>query len=338
MIAADARVGAGASRIPDSPVDGRNMSKEQRSRLFVLGSYVRALCLRVGSLPRPGESLLASDMLLDHGGKGLNLGIGAHRLGAEVALLLAAGRDAAGDAVHDVLQAEGLSADHLLRLDAPSGHGIGFVDDQGNNCIAVYPGANGLLGPAEVSAAAAAIAAADLVCAQMEIPEAAIMAAFAAARHAGVATLLNAAPYRPLSAELLRLTDTLILNAGEAECWLALPAGSLNSRAAAEAVTRAMMYPFTGRLVITLGAQGCVAHEADDRIHAQAALPVNAVDTVGAGDAFCAGLAVALADGRDMSDALLRAVACGAIVCAGTGVLARLPDAAAVAGLLGQYS
>ncbi|MGH8443776.1 MAG: PfkB family carbohydrate kinase [Solimonas sp.] len=305
-------------------------------RLFVLGSYVQALCLQVATLPRPGESLLAQSMQLEAGGKGLNLAIGARRLGAEVDVLVAAGRDAAGDALHGLLQAEGIATGHLLRVDAPSGHGIGFIDAHGQNSIAVYPGANAWLGAVEVRAAGTAIAAADLVCAQMEIAEAAIVAAFAEARRAGVATLLNAAPYRPLPAALLALIDTLVLNAREAESWLGLDSGSLADRETAVAALGVVPAAFAGRLVVTLGAQGCVSREADGSVLRQAAFAVEAVDTVGAGDAFCAGLAVALGAGRDIRSALREAAACGAIVCAGAGVLDHLPDRDAVLRRLGE--
>jgi ribokinase len=302
--------------------------------LFVLGSFVQALCLRVPALPGRGESLTAEALDAGPGGKGFNLAVGARRLGAAVEVLIAVGADAGGDWAAALLRQEGIATGHLLRLDAPTGQGVGLIDPRGDNCIAVYPGANALLQPAHVAAAASAIAAAGLVCAQFEIPEPPILAAFELARRHGVPTLLNAAPYRPLSPQLLRLTDTLVLNASEAACWLGLEPRQLDTIAAARAQLQALRPPAPGRIVITHGAQGCVARDAGGEILQQPAFAVEVVDSTGAGDAFCAGLACALVQGRGLAQSLRVASACGALTCTRLGVLPALPDAAALQRLL----
>jgi ribokinase len=303
----------------------------QQPILFVLGSYVQALCMRVRSLPQAGESVLAHSLDVSPGGKGFNMAVGARRLGADVRLLMAVGRDEAGDLAARQLQAERISCEHLLRLPLPTGRGVGLINEVGENCIAVYPGANSQLDSGHVAAAIGSIARSQLVCAQFEIGEAAVISAFRAARQHGAATLLNAAPYRPLSATLAALTDTLVLNAREAETWLGLGAETLVDAHHCDAALRALpLPPGIGRIVITLGAHGCVAREAGGALVHQRAFAIEAVDTIGAGDAFCAGLAVALALGLPLPLALRRAAACGALVCAGAGVLQVLPDADAV--------
>lgn len=307
----------------------------QQPILFVLGSYVQALCLRVALLPHPGESVLAEGLDLSPGGKGFNMAVGARRLGADVRLLMAVGRDEAGNEAMRRLQAEQIACDHLLRLPVPTGRGVGLINAFGENTIAVYPGANAELDTGHVAAATSAIASAQLVCAQFEIGEAAVVAAFRTARQHGVATLLNAAPYRPLSTTLAALTDTLVLNAREAETWFGLEAETLVSARRCETALRVLPLPAgIGRIVVTLGADGCFARDLDGSFHHQPAFAVQATDTIGAGDAFCAGLAVSLAR-RDSLDVALRyAAACGAIVCSGSGVLEMLPDADVVARLM----
>lgn len=309
------------------------MIKEpQRPGLFVLGSFVQALCLRVPALPGRGESLTADALDAGPGGKGFNLAVGAHRLGATVETLIAVGDDAGGDWAAMLLREEGIPTRHLLRLDAPTGQGVGLIDPRGDNCIAVYPGANALLGAAHVAAAAPAIARAGLVCAQFECPDPPILAAFALARRHGVPTLLNAAPYRPLGAELLALTDILVLNASEAACWLALPAEGLDI--AGTVAARLRDTPQPQRVVVTLGAEGCIARDAGGEILRQPAFAVNVVDSTGAGDAFCAGLASALVRGESLEHSLRIASACGALTCTRLGVLPALPDVLAVRRLL----
>ncbi|MFE1601898.1 ribokinase [Methylobacterium sp. ID0610] len=299
--------------------------------LFVLGSFVAACSATVARLPRPGETLEAGSFRLDPGGKGLNLAVGARRLGARVDGLLAVGRDLFGDMAEAALRRAGLPAAMLHRTDAPTGAGIGFVDAEGENCIAVFPGANAELGPAAVARAAGRLVRAGFVLAQFEIGTAPVAEAFRRARAAGVATLLNPSPFRPVPAALLADTTVLVLNATEAAALrddLGLPGESW------EALIAALLARGPRIVVVTLGAGGALAREADGPLLAQPAIPVTAVDTIGAGDAFTAGLAVALAAGRPLGEALREAAACGACVVARLGVFDALPDRAARDALL----
>jgi ribokinase len=302
---------------------------EARSKvpLFVLGSFMQALCWRVPRLPGRGESLMADAFNREPGGKGFNLAVGAHRLGADVRVLLAVGADAGGDWAMRLLREEGLSTEHVQRLSAPTGEGAGFIDPQGDNMIVVHPGANAQLDARHVEQAASAIATAQLVCAQFECPDAPIIAAFTLAHRHRIPTLLNAAPYRTLSPELLASTDTLVLNAREAEHFLGVASGAMDSVDTARARLIQASHQGSTCLVVTLGALGCVARASDGQILHQPAFAVETVDSVGAGDAFCAGLAVGLAEGLPLAEGLTLGTACGALVCAQDGVLQALPDA-----------
>lgn len=293
--------------------------------IFILGSYVYAHCLTVKHLPSTGESLTATGLRIEHGGKGLNLAVAMHRMGVTVEPLFAIGEDIAADGLLTFFQEQGLSTRHIVRTGPQSGYGVGFIDPGGNNFLAIYPGANGLLTSAHVHDALAYLTAADLVCAQFEIPDSPILAAFRHARHSGIKTFLNPSPWRELDPALLELTDILVVNESEAACLLAV--STRQTEPPEYWLNLLQDYCWQGQLlVITLAEQGCVAWY-QGRILYQPAWSIDAVDATGAGDAFSAGLAVALGEGKPVEEALNVANACGAWVAARLGVLQAVPTA-----------
>jgi ribokinase len=226
----------------------------------------------------------------------------------------------------------------LRRFPGPTGAGIGFTDASGENCLAVHPGANARLGRAEVQEAAERIAGAALVLAQFEAGDEAVAEAFRIAQAAGVRTLLNPSPFRVPAREILERTNILVVNAVEAAALAGLlgaPAPDGEAEPAAwEGVARALHAGGPGLVVVTLGARGAVA--VDGTVRIQPAFPAAAIDTLGAGDAFAAGLAVGLAEGRPLPESLRMAAACGACVVRVKGVFDALPDRAALAAMLGS--
>lgn len=307
------------------------------TRLFVLGSVVNACCAEVERLPRPGESLAASRFTSEPGGKGFNVAIGARRLGAEVDCLVAVGDDAFGRQAEAAFAAAGIATDLVRRTDVPTGAGVGLVRADGETIVAVYPGANLHLAVEDVRAAAARIARAAIVTAQFEIADAPIVEAFEIARRAGAITLLNPSPFRNLAPALLTATSVLVVNereAGDLAAALGLTDGligpDLGSRLADAVFARG---PDT--LVITLGAAGAIAYVrcASEPIR-QAAFVVEAVDSLGAGDAFVAALAVGLGEGRGPAECLRRANAAGAVMATRAGVYSGLPSAAEIDALV----
>jgi ribokinase len=302
-------------------------------RLFILGSYVNANCLCVERLPQRGESLVADALIVEHGGKGLNVAVGLHRLGAQVDTLLAVGHDAAAEALLQFLQQAGMATQWVSKAGPHSGFGVGFIADNGDNFLAVHPGANALMDSALVMRALDDLRAADLVYAQFEIPDAPILTAFRLARRQGIRTFLNPSPWRLISQELLALTNILVLNAPEAALLFEM-AGS-EPVSASEWLTAlpdgAKRCHWQGDvLLVTLAEQGCVALAQGKTIYTPG-LTVTAVDATGAGDAFNAGLAIALAEQKPLADALTFANACGAWVAARAGVLQALPTRAEIA-------
>ena len=300
---------------------------DQSASLFVLGSFVVACSAKVSHLPRPGESLLADAFTVEPGGKGLNLALGAHRLGERVDGIFSIGTDLFAQLAHSAFAQAGLSPSMLRQVEAQTGSGIGFTDSHGENCLAVCPGANLLLSARDIRSIEKAVREADLVLAQFEIGDEPILEAFALAQEAGVRTLLNPSPFRPVDQRMLEHTAILVLNRVEA-AQLAESSGfgahgtldSLNDMAAT------LLEQGPELIVVTLGSEGAIAYQKEARPLHQPAFQVNVVDTLGAGDAFTVGLAVGLLQGRPLPDCLRQAAACGAIVCLEVGVFDVLPN------------
>ncbi|MEW6678766.1 MAG: PfkB family carbohydrate kinase [Pseudomonadota bacterium] len=308
-------------------------------RVVVLGNYMNAHFIHVDRLPRAGESLAARRVFQEHGGKGLNLGVGLHRLGAAesrveicVDMLMAVGRDEAGASVRRALAAEGMAMDQVLELGETSGFGVGFIAPDGSNFLAAHLGANAMLLPVHVDAIFDDIFAAGAVpgwvLGHFEVPLAVLRHAFAKARGQGTKTYLNPSPWQPLDADFLGLVDVLVVNETEAAGLFGLDVVPAWSRAewAAQLLALVQRVPWRGEvLVVTLGDAGSVALDDRGAVHAAAAPKIDQVDATGAGDAFGCGLVWALAQGQSVQRALETGNACGAYIAAREGILAHLP-------------
>ena len=275
-------------------------------RIAVVGSYGVGLTFGSERVPERGESGIGTLFRRDHGGKGSNQAVGAARLGAEVALLTAVGDDAFGEGAFDLWAEEGVDAAAVVRSPSPTMTAAILVEAGGDNRIVIVPGALSALAPAHVDGFAAQIAAADVLLVQLEIPVETALHALEVGRAAGVRTILNPAPAPP--APIDPAADYLVPNESEA---LAVDGAS-------------------GTLVVTLGEQG--ARLAGTQIPAFPAAPV---DTTGAGDAFCAAFAVALADGAEDAEAVRWGCAAGAHMVEHEGVIPGLPTRAELEERLG---
>jgi ribokinase len=320
-------------------------------KIVVLGSFVQACCWKVERLPLPGESLVAQALSIEAGGKGLNVAIGSRRLApnAQVDVVLGVGRDAAADDLLQLLATEGVGADHVHRLSPQSGYGSGHIASNGQNAIAVFPGPNLLLTAGHADLARQAIEYADLVYGQFETSLAVLTRAFSIAKSAPQdhqpLTVLNPSPWQPIPAELLVCVDVLVVNEVEAAQLLRLssPLAGLDLSAASlliQAVLVSFWTDFKGKwLIVTLGDQGSLAYQRQTAQSLPVSAPafeIQAIDTVGAGDAFASALCVALAR-KDipMTLALKEANACGALVAKELGVLDALPTRAKLNEYLG---
>ena len=319
-------------------------------KLFVIGSFVEAHCWFVDQLPGNDESQHASAYVRECAGKGLAVALGAHRLGADVDVLIAAGNDAAGDALVALLQREGMGTAHVHRLGLRSSQGCGLFSAQGESTVTVFPGANLLLGVRELQLAAPALRHAAVVYAQLEAPLPTVRAGLEVGRAQGAITVLNPSPWpadarsdRPAHgredwAALLAASQVLVLNRAEAAAWLReldgqaeADPGALSSSALTAIWAQ---WPSGQWLVITLADQGCVAYGQGGAHHREPGHALACSQPIGAGDAFSAGLCAALADGMPMPQALRAANACGALAASREGILGALPFKAEAQSLL----
>jgi ribokinase len=304
-------------------------------RLFVLGSFVQACCWSVARQPKVGETLTASGVTIEAGGKGLNVAICTRRLGADVDIALGVGQDNAANGLLSLLELEGVGVEHVHHLAQQSGYGAGLIGADGQNAIAVYPGPNLLINAQHITLAEKQIKLSNLVYGQFETAISAIQQAFSMAKQHGVLTVLNPSPWQSISDSILQNTDILIVNEVEA-CDL-LKLNSLNFNQGfdqgvqpvidqLEKATKDFYTHWQGQyLVVTLGEYGSVAFTAAGKTHYCPAPAITALDTVGAGDAFASGFCIALLEKKALPEALQYGNTCGAIVASKVGVLAALP-------------
>ena len=296
-------------------------------RICVVGSANVDFTVALPRLPRVGETVSAGSLLVNRGGKGANQAVAARRLGADVRMIGCVGDDDSGGEIRRALLEQGIGADGLVTTpEAATGTALIFVDPQGRNQIGVAPGANHRLTVEMARRGEDAIAWAEVVLCQLEVPVPVVRWALETARRHGAITVLNPAPVQELSDELLSLVDYLTPNEGEATALTGTDVTDLDTvrRAAARLVERG-----AGAVVVTLGEQGALVCDGGSAVHFEA-FPVEAVDTTGAGDAFNGALAVGLAAGGSLEQVIPLASAAGALTCTRRGAQAALPTRADV--------
>ena len=295
------------------------------TKIFVVGSYVEALTIRVPRLPALGESLVGGDLDMGPGGKGSNQAIAAARLGADVRLLACVGDDVFGERALRLYADEGLGTEHIHRIPGATS-GVGFVNllPSGDNWITLDMGANLRLTPQHVADCAALIGECDILMAQFEAPAETVAAALSLGKDLGAMTLLNPAPARAADPNMLANVDILTPNASEARLLLGL---APDADVAAEELARRLLDYGVGSVVVTQGERGALIVDAAGAAHIPA-IPIQAVDVTGAGDSFNAALAVSLGAGMPLLDAARVAVRAGAYTAMRLGVIAGLPTGA----------
>jgi len=304
------------------------------SNVICLASWNADLVSRV---PRPiarGETLKARSFTIGPGGKGSNAAIACARQGARVAVIARIGNDDFGRMALDLWAREGIDASMVEVIDGePSGVAQILVYDDGDNSIAVAPGAGAGLGARQADAVAARLRQVRVVMASCEVPLAATMAAFAHARSGGAFTLLNPAPAQPLPDELVALSDLLTPNESELRLLADLRADATPGDAAEVLLGRG-----AGAVAVTLGAAGCALFRRGQSPLHIAGYTMRVADTIGAGDTFTGAMAAALARGAPLDEALTWANAAAALSVTGTGAIAGMPSSDAVAALLASPS
>ncbi|XHS77713.1 ribokinase [Burkholderiaceae bacterium UC74_6] len=299
------------------------MTKQDKTnapRVAVVGSINMDMVSHSRRLPAPGETLMGETFVAAPGGKGANQAVAASRLGASVSFVSRVGTREHGETLLAALASEGVAFGGLRDPQALPGIAVIMVASEGGeNAIVVIPGSNADLRADDVDVAAYELQSANVVVAQLEVPQPPIRRAFEIARAAGRITVLNAAPALPLEEGLLPLTDWLVLNETEAE--------QLSGLSDVQAAAKALLARGPKTVLVTLGGEGALLCNAAG-IQRYAATKVHAVDTVGAGDTFVGGLATGLAEGRGAPEAIRLGQAAAAIAVSRSGVQSAMPKRA----------
>jgi ribokinase len=297
----------------------------EQPRICVVGAANLDLISYVPRLPRMGETLHGSRFHMGFGGKGANQAVMAAKLGARVTMITKLGRDIFGENTLKNFQSWGIDTRHVLFTDrAFSGVAPIAVDPEGHNAIIIVTGANDLLSEQEIEAARAQIAAAQVLVCQLEIPVGITLAAMRVARQEKVTTIFNPAPARPeLDAELYSLSDIFCPNESETELLTGMPVRSVREASAAAGV---LLGRGAGKVILTLGENGSLLETGQESRHVPA-IPVKALDSTGAGDAYVGSLAYFLAAGKPIAEAMRRANHIAAISVQSSGTQSSFPRA-----------
>ena len=296
-------------------------------RIFVAGSINMDVVATADRHPRIGETVAGNAVLYFPGGKGANQAVAAAKLGAPTVLIGRLGKDAFGHELKAFLAAQGIDLSFVRETaEAHTGTAIITVANA-DNTIVVIPGANALVSPADV--AAAALAKGDIAVSQYEIPLPTIDAFFKRARAAGATTILNPAPAIEFDRALLDLVDILILNETELGFLVKTELGDADDDAQLIEAIRALQVGEDKIVCVTLGKRGVLA-VIDGKPLVISGRTVKAVDTTGAGDCFVGAVAAQLAQGKPILDALDYANSAASICVQRMGAAPSMPTAAEV--------
>jgi ribokinase len=302
-------------------------------RIVVIGSANTDMVVKAPRIPGPGETVLGGRFVMAAGGKGANQAVAAARLGAHVTMVACLGQDVFGRQTKENLTRDGIDTSHLIwDGQAPSGIALIMLSEEGENSIAVAPGANAELTPADVERAEEAIRHADVLLLQLEVPLAAVRRGIELARRHRVRVILNPAPAAPVPGELLAQVDLLTPNEHEAALLTGVRAEGAEG---AERAARALLARGVRVLVMTLGSRGALI-ATPEGMDLVPAFRVEPVDTTGAGDAFNGALATVWGRGEPLREAVRYANAAAALATTVMGAQPSLPRAEAVAAFLAR--
>ena len=273
------------------------------TKIAVIGSTMMDLTVYADILPAAGETRFGESFTTGFGGKGANQAVMAARTGATVTMITGIGNDGFGDESLQNFKNSQMDTSSVLRLDTHTGVAHIWVDGQGQNRISIVPGANFKLTPQDAIDEVSKLKNVSVLIAQCEIPQEVTLAAFRTAQELGITTILNPAPYQPLTDDLLDLTDWLIPNEIEfAELDKAHRAPDTDEIIAS--------LRDKGRTIVTLGSEGAALVTIDGKVKRFSAKKVSATDTTGAGDCFIGAFAAAIAAGANEESAVQFGIDC----------------------------
>lgn len=293
-----------------------------KPKITVIGSYAVGMTMKTDRFPVCGETRLGSDFQALHGGKGSNQAIEAARLGAIVNFIGCIGKDSFGEKAIELFKEEGINYENVKRSEKFS-TGVGFitVDELGHNNIVIDFGANNDISCEDIDKVEAVIASCDILLVQLEICIKAVEHAVKIAKKHGVTVILNPAPFQTLSDKLLQNTDILTPNETEARLILGLRPDEdiLEIEIGKKLIDRGVK-----TAIITLGSKGALIVTKDSNMFVPVR-KVKVVDTTGAGDTFSSSLAIAIAEGRSLREAVEFAGAAASLSVMKYGVVPSLP-------------
>lgn len=294
----------------------------QVKKIVVVGSCNTDMVIKADRLPIPGETILGGTFFMNPGGKGANQAVAASRMGGKVTLISKTGNDVFGKQSVMLYAAENIKTDYIFSDPKhPSGVALITVDSNGENCIVVASGANASLCPSDIDTATKEIESSDLILMQLEIPIDTVEYVAELANKNGIKVILNPAPARALSNNLLKHLYVIIPNKSEAEILSGIKVTDIESAKQAADIISAKGVDI---VVITLGSQGALIKEYSE-YHFVEAFKVDALDTTAAGDTFCGAFCVGLAEGKSILDAVNLAARAAAITVTRMGAQASIP-------------
>lgn len=291
------------------------------NKIIVVGSSNTDMIVRSERLPRPGESVVGGEFMMAGGGKGANQAVTVARLGHKVVFAAALGRDIFGDAAESQYRRFGIDTSYIVRKNTPSGVALIMVDSNAQNSISVALGANNCLTVEDIMPALESIKSGDILLLQLEIPMETIDECVAIAHSKGARVVLNPAPAAAVSEQTLSKLYLITPNQTEAET---LTGVVVKDEATARLAAEILISRGVERVVVTMGSAGALLYQ-DGKAEMIPALKVAAVDTTAAGDVYNGALCVALAEGKQLKEALQFATKASAISVTRIGAQPSIP-------------
>ena len=291
-------------------------------KIVVIGSTNTDMVVKSRKIPSPGETILGGTFMMNPGGKGANQAVAAARLNGNVTFVTKMGNDLFGEQAKHIFDFEGIDSRYIVNDPKnPSGIALIMVDQNGENCIVVAPGSNGTLSAYDIAEDVYGDDPSDVFLMQLEVPVSTIEFVAQKVSERGNRVILNPAPARQLSDDLLNCVDIITPNEVEAEILTGI---KVVDAASAEEAADKLMSTGVKNVIITMGAAGAFLHT-DKVSKLIPVVPVRAVDTTAAGDVFNGALAVAISEGKDLEEAVVFANKAASISVTRMGAQASAP-------------